>query len=124
MKKENILYLNLNSFQICCILACDYQEVTKYLSTTVAPFTIKFQHRNLEKDQLADAPIPLPSNLVDNLINDIVEFALESSPDEVRTENDTFVFVFILGLLPLLELFVFNCAVISAHLNNIIHERV
>ena len=59
-ERKNQLYLNLNSFQICYILSCEYEEVTEYLSITVAPFGIKFQRRNLEKDQLADAPIPLP----------------------------------------------------------------
>lgn len=47
---------------------------------------MKFQSQDLEKDQLRDAPMPSTSNLLETLINDIVNFVVESSADEVTTK--------------------------------------
>ena len=68
-----------------------------YFMTTVAPFAIKFQNQDLEKDQLPDAARPSSSNLLANVINDIVNFVVESSAEDVTTKY-YYCVIFILSL--------------------------
>ena len=60
----------------------------EYFATTVAPFAVKFQNQDRENDQLADAPRPeLASNLLQNVIDDVIKFVVKSSPEEVKATN-------------------------------------
>ena len=47
---------------------------------------MKFQSQDLERDQLRDALMPSTSYLLETLINDIVNFVVESSAGEVTTK--------------------------------------
>ena len=53
---------------------------------------VQFQNRDLEKEQLAHAMRPIPSNLLETVVNDIANFVVESSPEEVGTKYFFFVF--------------------------------
>lgn len=69
------------------MLNCDVDDVIKYFSSIVAPFAVKFQNMSLELEQLPDAPAPDEPDLLKRFTDDVVNFAQNSSTEEVRKQS-------------------------------------